>query len=80
MSAYHAFHDEAHGAETRPTYYFQWKEQRPYHIDYCFLPKTWAGAIRRVEIGAYEPRRPHSDHRPLLVEVGGFGGEPEGRA
>lgn len=33
VSAYHSFHGEKHGQETRPTYYFQWKEARPYHID-----------------------------------------------
>lgn len=69
VSAYHAFHGEAQGQESRPTYYFQWKRERPYHIDYCFLPKAWAQSVHRVEIGEYEAWRPHSDHRPLLVEI-----------
>ena len=42
VSAYHFFFGEAQGLETRPTYYFHWKESRPYHIDYCFVPETWA--------------------------------------
>lgn len=68
VSAYHAFHGEAHGRETRPTYYFQWNAQRTYHIDYCFIPVAWAKELRRVEIGDYEEWKQHSDHRPLLVD------------
>ena len=69
VSAYHSFHGEAHGEESKPTYYFQWKEQRPFHIDYCFIPEPWARNVRRVEIGGYEEWKEYSDHRPLLVEV-----------
>jgi hypothetical protein len=69
VSAYHVFHGEVHGRETRPTYYFHWKEQRPFHIDYCFIPQGWAKNLRRVEIGAYDEWKQHSDHRPLLVEI-----------
>ena len=69
VSAYHAFRGEAHGQETRHTYYFQWKQQRPYHIDYCFIPAAWAKNVRRVEIGEYEEWKLHSDHRPLLIEL-----------
>jgi exonuclease III len=70
VSAYHHCLDEAHGSETQPTFYFQWKKERPYHIDYCFLPRKWVKKGLRVEIGSYEEWRAWSDHRPLLVEVG----------
>jgi hypothetical protein len=70
VSAYHAFYSEAHGHETRPTYYFHWKEQRPYHIDYCFVPNAWAQNLRSVEVASYEDWKQHSDHRPLLIDVG----------
>jgi len=53
-----------------PTYYFQWKEQRPFHIDYWFMPRDWAPNVQRVEIGSYEEWKGRSDHRPLLVELG----------
>lgn len=69
VSAYHYFHREAQGQETRPTYYFQWSKGRPYHIDYCFVPSAWAAGIRSVEVGSYEDWQRHSDHRPLLVEI-----------
>ncbi|HZF12478.1 MAG TPA: hypothetical protein VFE33_27120 [Thermoanaerobaculia bacterium] len=69
VSAYHAFHGEAQGRETRPTYYFHWREEHPFHIDYCFIPEAWRKDVCRVEIGGFEEWRQHSDHRPLLVEV-----------
>ena len=69
VSAYHEFHDEDHGRETKPTYYFLWKEDRPYHLDYCFLPREWMKRVCQVEIGSYDEWRSHSDHRPLLVDI-----------
>ena len=69
VSAYHFFHREAHGEEKQPTYYFQWNEQRPYHIDYCFVPEEWAPKMERVEVGSYAAWKDHSDHRPLLVQL-----------
>ena len=69
ISAYHSFHGEAYGQERRPTYYFQWKEGRPFHIDYCFVPQTWIASLRNVEVGSFEDWKQHSDHRPVIVEV-----------
>lgn len=69
VSSYHHFFGEPQGAETRPTCYLLWKEHRPYHIDYCFIPRGWAPRIQRVEVGGYEEWKQHSDHRPLLVEI-----------
>ena len=69
VSSYHHFRGEAHGQETEPTYYFQWKLERPFHIDYCFIPKLWAPKLRRVEIGSYLEWKAMSDHRPLTVEI-----------
>lgn len=69
VSSYHHFFGEAHGAETRPTCYLLWKEARPYHIDYCFVPKEWATCIQNVEVGSYEAWKQYSDHRPLVVSI-----------
>jgi hypothetical protein len=69
VSAYHHFFGEAQGCETRPTCYLLWKRERPYHLDYCFVPRSWASRIRRVDVGSYEEWQRHSDHRPLLVEL-----------
>jgi len=71
VSSYHFFHREAHGQEKRPTYYFQWNKRRPFHIDYCFIPKEWAPLLQRVEIGSYAKWKGTSGHRPLLVDIAG---------
>jgi endonuclease/exonuclease/phosphatase family protein len=69
VSAYHEHRNEAHGKESKPTYYFLWNRARPYHIDYCFVPRAWGPRIRRVTIGGYEAWSRWSDHRPVMVEV-----------
>jgi hypothetical protein len=69
VSAYHHHTREAHGSERTPTYHYHWKRERPFHLDYCFLPKAWAARIQEVAIGSYEDWRPHSDHRPLTVRL-----------
>jgi hypothetical protein len=69
VSSYHHFYGEAQGLETRPTCYLLWNKDRPYHIDYCFVPKSWASRIQRVDVGAFDAWRQHSDHRPLLVDI-----------
>src|SRR5580704_2243372 len=45
-SAYHQFFSELQGQETQPTYYFWHHKNRPYHIDYVFLPEQWATEIK----------------------------------
>lgn len=67
VSAYHHLTGEAYGEETRATYYHQWNESRPFHIDYCFLPETSASRLTEVSVGSYVDW-PRSDHRPLTVE------------
>jgi endonuclease/exonuclease/phosphatase family metal-dependent hydrolase len=42
---------------------------RPYHIDYCFVPKSWTAHIRSVDIGTYEAWIKYSDHCPLVVDL-----------
>ena len=69
VSAYHHFYGEAHGRESRPTLYLLWKQARPYHIDYCFIPEAWAPFLRSVEVGTYEEWSKVSDHRPLVVDL-----------
>lgn len=69
VSGYHHFYNEAHGRETRPTFYLRWNQQHPYHLDYCFIPQLWAPTVSRVAVGSYQAWKQHSDHRPLLVEL-----------
>jgi exodeoxyribonuclease III len=69
VSAYHHLFGEEHGLESRPTHYFQWNESKPFHIDYCFVPRAWSARIRGVTVGAYADWARESDHRPLVVDV-----------
>jgi hypothetical protein len=68
-SAYHHFFSESQGAESQPTYYFWHHKNRPYHIDYVFLPQHWASQIQRVEVGSHASWSKLSDHVPLSVDV-----------
>lgn len=68
VSTYHHFFREAQGEETRPTCYLLWKRDRPYHIDYCFVPTSWVTRMRYVEVGSFDAWKQHSDHRPLWVD------------
>ena len=68
VSAYHHLTGEAPGEETRATYYHQWNESNPFHIDYCFLPEAWVNRLTGVSVGSYADW-PRSDHRPLTVDL-----------
>jgi hypothetical protein len=68
-SAYHHFFSESQGQETQPTYYFWHHKNRPYHIDYVFLPQHWAADIKSVEVGTHAAWSKLSDHVPVCVDV-----------
>ena len=67
ISAYHAHHTEKQGAETRPTHYFRHHQDKPFHIDYVFVPKGWR--LKSVEVGSFREWGHLSDHVPMLVDV-----------
>jgi exodeoxyribonuclease III len=67
VSAYHAHHSEKQGAETRPTYYFYRHQDRPFHIDYVFVPNGWK--LRSVEVGSFREWGHLSDHVPVVIDV-----------
>jgi exodeoxyribonuclease III len=67
ISAYHTHHEEKQGAETRPTYYFYRHQDKPFHIDYVFVPKDWK--LRSVEVGSFREWGHLSDHVPVVVDA-----------
>jgi endonuclease/exonuclease/phosphatase family metal-dependent hydrolase len=69
VSAYHAHHSVPTGGEAHPTHYWQWKQTKPFHIDYVFVPKAWSAQVRSVEVGTFDGWR-DSDHRPVVVDIG----------
>lgn len=66
-SAYHAHHDEVHGAEPVPTFYLQRKLAKPYHIDYAFTGPQWT--VMHVEVGTPARWLQYSDHMPVVVDL-----------
>jgi len=69
VSAYHA-----HGAGCLPgdeqaSLYWRWKQESPFHVDYCFVPEAWVSGIRAVEVGGDAEWEGKSDHRPLIVDL-----------
>jgi exodeoxyribonuclease-3 len=69
VSAYHHLSGEEHGAESVPTYFQYNHRDKPYHLDYCFLPAAWSSRLQRVTIARHDQWRRWSDHRPLIVEL-----------
>jgi len=67
FSSYHLFHKQIQGKEKHPTLYMYRHQDKPYHIDYCFVSKDIAGKIKSVEIGDFDFWRKHSDHVPVIV-------------
>jgi endonuclease/exonuclease/phosphatase family metal-dependent hydrolase len=70
VSAYHtARHLEHDAQEPEATSYFQWKHDRPYHMDFVFVPRSWH--IDKVEVGGYEDYALAglSDHVPVIAAV-----------
>lgn len=68
-SAYHAFHAEAPGRESRATYYHTWRQDLAYHLDYCFVPRAWLPRVQRADVGGFEEWKGRSDHRPVLIDL-----------
>jgi exodeoxyribonuclease-3 len=70
VSLYHEQTKLPFGSEAQFTYWHWRRRDRPYHIDYIFVPKTWLKNKISFEIGTFEPwcltRR--SDHAPLIAE------------
>jgi hypothetical protein len=65
-SAYHSVNNAVQGKENVPTFFLQRNLNKPYHIDYAFLPKEWISSCR-VEIGDASDWLELSDHMPLRV-------------
>ena len=69
ISAYHSAPAFNASATEAPTYFFRWKEDRPFHIDYCFVPAAWRSSIRSVGVRPFNETTWQSDHRPVVVEL-----------
>lgn len=65
-SLYHVVHSAENGVEAHPTFYLSYDKEKPYHIDYAYLPECIA-AKSRIEIGMPDKWLQYSDHMPLYI-------------
>jgi len=68
-SAYHHFSGDPFGEERAHTHFHRGNVDRPFHLDYCFVPNSWVPKIRRVEVGAHADWNSVSDHVPVIVDL-----------
>jgi exodeoxyribonuclease-3 len=54
-----------------PTYFHEWKREKPFHIDRVLLPVSWVSGAA-VEVGDFDTwvASKRSDHVPVVVELG----------
>lgn len=68
-SAYHKFNNEEFGNETQPSLFMYRKQDKPYHIDYCFLSNSLMNGLEIFKIGSFNDWSEYSDHVPLIVDI-----------
>ena len=67
FSTYHTHSKLAQGVEEHPTYFMYRHQNKPYHIDYCFVSLALLRKLDSVEIGDYDFWIQFSDHVPVIV-------------
>ena len=73
VSAYHHARGQAHGREGHATFYEYRHRDKPYHLDYAFVPAWLAPRLRRVSVGRHGTWTRWSDHMPLVLELAAAG-------
>lgn len=66
VSAYHDWHRESYGEESKPTFFMYRHLDKPYYTDYMFYNR---GKIGRFSIGVFDDWSPLSDHMPLILDI-----------
>lgn len=69
VSSYHFHNKQLQGQEEHPTLYMYRKNDKGYHIDYCFTSAALTQKILSVEIGEFKYWTQFSDHSPLIVTL-----------
>ncbi len=68
ISLYHHLQNEVQGVESQPTLFLLKNENKPYHLDYCFLSRELISKQTKLEIGKHDDWIKLSDHMPLIVD------------
>ena len=69
VSAYHTYFKEVQGEESRSTFFMHRNINRPYHIDYAFVPDRWCDYSFSLEVGEINDWIHLSDHVPLILNI-----------
>ena len=70
FSAYHYFnHDTWKGKERDQTFHLYRHRERGFHLDYAFIPQSWALRLKSVQVGSFREWKALSDHRPVIVDL-----------
>lgn len=67
-SVYHHLRNELHGEELEPTLYLLKKLHKPYHLDYCFVSKSFISNQTSIRIGKHNDWIKWSDHMPIFID------------
>jgi exodeoxyribonuclease-3 len=67
-SVYHTATREEHGQEKIPTFHLQKDREKPFHLDYIFVPNDWSGRWQMTVSVDYQ-LPPLSDHRPVNLRL-----------
>jgi exodeoxyribonuclease III len=70
VSVYHQYFGEDQGKEKINTLYMQRKRKKGFHVDYCFVPRTWMNRLVAFSIGSFDDWSALSDHSPIFAEFG----------
>lgn len=68
-SAYHLVHHCDFGNEPHATFYMHRRKDRPYHIDYVFVPRKTFPKLVEFQLGVYDEWAGASDHMPIILEI-----------
>lgn len=68
FSLYHKKYSIEHGKETDATFYMYRKNEKPYHIDYCFASNKIIQKGFDIKIENSNDWLNYSDHKPMIVE------------
>ena len=67
VSAYHHSNAAQFGNEGHATHHYRRKADRPFHIDFCFVPRPWTEQAFHAQVIAGQEWSALSDHFPILV-------------
>ncbi len=67
QSLYHLHFNEEQGKESKPTFFLQRKQEKPYHIDYILGSTVFKENLQSLNIGSEKQWLEISDHLPIIA-------------